>query len=291
MPAELASVPSTTVESAAIDWRHLVLPDAWPDRLRLRRPRDVMALARHLVGPRRPIELPSDLPGQEYLPRYLRQEFHHLPNGNYSKRFVDGYARWFDRLMLGRTHAARARLAEHLTRCRTVLDLGCGAGALAGELRRADTRTVWGIDPSPYLLQIAARRHPGVAFVQGLAEATGFSDASFDGAGACFLFHELPRPVCDRVLVEMRRVLVPGGILAIAEPSPLQFEPHEVGRFVRRHRLLGLYFWLMARMMYEPFATAWHRVDVASWLAAHGFALRGDDLGMPIRTFVASRLA
>jgi hypothetical protein len=85
-------------------------------------------------------------------------------------------------------------------------------------------------------------------------------------------------------------VLAPGGLLAFAEPSPLQFRPRELGRFLRRHRLAGLYFWLLARSVYEPFATAWHRVDIGAWLRRHGFALEHDDLGMPIRIIVAKRL-
>jgi hypothetical protein len=53
----------------------------------------------------------------------------------------------------------------------------------------------------------------------------------------------------------------------------------------------GLYFWLMALTVYEPFAAAWHQRDVRAWLDAHGFDLQLDEVGMPLRTIVAVRRA
>ena len=200
-----------------------------------------------------------------------------------------GYTRWFDVTMLGRTRRARTELARRLRSCRTVLDLGCGGGELAGALVAAGVAEVWGIDPSPYLLHEAARRHASVRFVQGIAEATGFPNEHFDGAGACFVFHELPPRAADRALVELRRILAPGATLAIAEPSPLQFDLREVGRHIRRHGILGLYFWLVTRAVYEPFVAGWHCRDLHQWLEAGGFELDTDEIGMPIRLVSATR--
>src|SRR5689334_11553495 len=164
----------STLDSFAIDWASVTLPDAWPDRLRLAHPSDLARFLRRLFAPRRPVEIPATLPGVDGLPEYLRQEFHHLPNGNYSKRIVAGYARAFDALMLGRANRARRAIARRLAGCATVLDLGCGAGGLAGALVAAGVPEVWALDPSPYLLHEGARRHPRVRFVQGLAERTPF---------------------------------------------------------------------------------------------------------------------
>ncbi len=273
----------------AVDWGRVELPDAWPDRLDLRRPRDVLRFAARCLGSRRKVELPDDLPGRDRIPTYVRQEFHHLPNGFYSKRMTDGYARWFDRLMLGHTARGRRRIAARLADCRTVLDAGCGTGGLAGAMRVAGGGEVWGLDPSPYLLQIAARRFPAVRFVQGVIERSELPTAHFDGVGACFLFHELPPRIADDGLDEIRRVLAPAGTLVIAEPSPLQFDVRALRRFVARHGGLGVYFALIARWMYEPFVEGWHRRDVAGWLAARGFELLEDDTRMPIRFVTARR--
>jgi hypothetical protein len=43
--------------------------------------------------------------------------------------------------------------------------------------------------------------------------------------------------------------------------------------------------------VYEPFAADWHRRDAGAWLAAHGFELCEDDVGMPIRLMAARRRA
>ena len=78
-------------------WASLSLPDGWPDRLRLSRPRDLWTFLRKLllrhVGK---VELPVDLPLATDLPKYLLLEFHNLPNGNYSKKITHGYSTAFD---------------------------------------------------------------------------------------------------------------------------------------------------------------------------------------------------
>lgn len=273
----------------AVDWSTAALPDAWVDEIDLGTAAGWIAYVRGWMGPRRKVRFPDDLPGAERLPAYLRQEFHHLPNGVYSKRHADGYARWFDRLMLGRTVAARARLAAELAGAAATLDVGCGTGGLAAAMLAAGVPDVWGLEPSPYLLQLASARHPRVRFVQGIVEDTRFPTARFDGVGACFLFHELPPRAADAALDEIRRILVPGGRLVIAEPSPLQLHRRDWRQLVRRSGRLGLYFFLVANWMHEPFVQGWHRRDLPSWLAAHGFRLTADEAGMPIRFLSAVR--
>ena len=275
----------------AADWGTMQLPDAWPDQLDLRRPAHLVRYVRGWVDGRRKVEVPADLPGASLLPSYLKQEFHHLPNGVYSKRHADSYARWFDRLMLGHTVRERRRLAAALVGSRAVLDVGCGSGGLAGAFDAAGIPEVWGLDPSPYLLQLASRRFTRVRFVQGLAERTGFRNARFDGVGACFLFHELPPRIADAALVEIRRILAPGGRLVIAEPSPVQFRVRDWRTLARRTGWRGLYFAAMAKGVYEPFVAAWHRRDLPAWLASGGFRVLDDEPGMPIRFVSAVREA
>ncbi len=282
--------PDNSLDPVVVDWASVVLPDAWPDRLDLRVPSHVVAYLRRQFGSRRRVELPADLPGAADLPGYLRQEFHHLPNGFYSKRLTDAYARWFDRFMLGETVRARRWIAAQLDGCRTALDAGCGTGRLAGALRASGIDDVWGLDPSPYLLQIAAHRHPDVRFVQGVVERTGFPSGRFDGVGACFLFHELPPQVADVALAELHRILAPGGLLMIAEPSPVQLRVRTLAAFLRRWGVGGVYFWMLGTWMHEPFVAGWHRRNVPTWLRAHGFTMLSDETGMPIR-FVAARRA
>lgn len=273
-----------------VDWANVHLPHAWPDELNLLRPRDLLLFVRRVVGPRRRVELPEGLPGRDLLPAYLLQEFHHLPNGTYSKEVAIAYATWFDRVMLGVMRKARRTVARALADCEVVLDVGCGAGGLAGALREVGVREVWGLDPCPYLLQCAARRYSDVHFVQGLAEATGFPDQRFAGIGASFLFHELPPDVADHSLAELHRILQPGGLVALAEPAREQRVMSNARALLRLGGLRALYFGILARFVYEPALSGWHARDLASWFARFGFRVEQDESRIPVRHILARKL-
>ncbi|WP_169729309.1 class I SAM-dependent methyltransferase [Solimonas soli] len=270
-------------------WHDVSLPDAWPDRLRWRRPRDFWQLLRKFLLRRvGRVELPRDLPLRVALPKYLLLEFHNLPNGNYSKKITQGYSTGFDRVMLGEMRRARRALAACFEGCRRVLDLGCGAGYSSQALVEAGVTEVVGLDASPYLLQHAARQFAAPRFVQGLAEDTRLPAGGFDGISACFLFHELPPRYARDALRECRRLLRPDGRLAILEPASEQFfgRPRALWR---QYGWRGLYFWWLARFVNEPFADAWHRTEVPRWLAEAGFALVEDRDLFPARLIVAQR--
>jgi ubiquinone/menaquinone biosynthesis C-methylase UbiE len=272
------------------DWGAVELPDAWPDRVSLRRPSGLWRWIRCFFGARQRIELPAGLPGGDALPRYALQGFHNLPNGNYSKRHTRSYIVGFDRAMLGQMKGARRRLVAYLAGARAALDVGTGGGRTAAALRDSGVADVWGIDPSPYMLQHAAADHPDVRFVQGLAEKTGFPDERFDAIAVCFVFHEIPVRVLGRCLEELRRILKPGGRLAICEPSSAQLK----GSFwsqLFRHGVARAYFHLLARIVHEPFVRAWHRADVAGALARAGLELVSDDNEPPVRFLLARKPA
>src|ERR1051326_7942041 len=99
----------------------VLLPDAWPDALDLRRPRDLWRFLRKVVLRRlTKVELPLGLPLNVALPKYLLLEFHNLPNGNYSKKITHGYSRGFDIVMLGEMRRARRALAQTFAGCTAV---------------------------------------------------------------------------------------------------------------------------------------------------------------------------
>jgi SAM-dependent methyltransferase len=93
------------------------------------------------------------------------------------------------------------------------LDVGCGPGALTGELvRRLGEAAVAAVDPSASFVEAAARRNPGVDVRTGAAERLPFDDASFDAALAQLVVHFMADPVAG--LREMARATRPGGVVA-----------------------------------------------------------------------------
>lgn len=274
---------------STIDWAAVELPDAWPDRLDWKHPLTGLRLMRQALGHSRArVQLPDGLPGADGIAKYILQEFHNLPNGNYSKRISAGYARGFDRVMIGSMAHGRARIVQALAGARQVVDLGCGGGHTAAALKAGGISDVTGIDPSPYLLQFAAKTYPGVRWRQGLAERTGLPDASVDGVAMCFLLHEVPPRYLLQVLAEVRRILRPGGRLAVLEPSPEQWRL-SVWQVLRRYGWRGLYFKWLSQRAFEPFLEPWHKQDFGTRLAEHGFRVESDDSGCPFRFVLAVR--
>ena len=97
----------------------------------------------------------------------------------------------------------------------SVLDAACGTGDFAVADLRAGAARVVGLDFSPRMLERARRKAPQVEWVEGDLLALPFGEAAFDAATVGFGV----RNVADLELAlrELRRVLRPGGRLAILE--------------------------------------------------------------------------
>src|SRR5215210_4450726 len=94
-----------------------------------------------------------------------------------------------------------------------VLDVGCGPGALTGELvARVGSEHVAAADPSSQFVAAARVRHPGVDVRHASAEDLPFEDDAFDAALAQLVVHFMSDPVAG--LREMARVSRSGGIVA-----------------------------------------------------------------------------
>lgn len=94
-----------------------------------------------------------------------------------------------------------------------VLDVGCGPGALTGELvRRAGADHVSAVDPSEPFVNAARERNPGIDVRLAPAENLPFADGSFDVSLAQLVVHFMSDPVAG--LREMARVTQPGGAVA-----------------------------------------------------------------------------
>ncbi len=106
---------------------------------------------------------------------------------------------------------ARLRREDH------VLDIGCGPGA-AVRLAGDTAMLAVGIDTSPAMVQVATRRADGRANVEfhvGAAEDLPFPDHAFTKVWSIHAYHHWASE--DDGLAEAYRVLVPAGLLLIAE--------------------------------------------------------------------------
>ncbi len=135
-------------------------------------------------------------------------------------------------------------LVRSLGRVERALDLGCGDGRLTAELDAAELTAA---DVSPVALERARRRLPeGARLVELAPDAPlPFDDGAFDVV-LCAETIEHVRDV-QQLLSEVRRVMRPGGTLALTTPAtralmrpPDPLSPHL--RFLTRRslrRLLG----------------------------------------------------
>ena len=124
---------------------------------------------------------------------------------------ADSYDRFMGRysLPLAAEFADFAQIAPG----QRVLDVGCGPGALTGELvARVGAAAVAAVDPSEQFVAAVRARHPDIRAEVAPAEALPCEDGSFDAALAQLVVHFMADPVAG--LREMARVTRGGGTVA-----------------------------------------------------------------------------
>ena len=134
----------------------------------------------------------------------------------YEEFFVPAlFQEWADRV----AEAAQLRPNDR------VLDVACGTGALtrAVDARVASAGSVVGLDLNPGMLAVAARVAPHLQWHRGTAESLPYPDQTFDVVVSQFGLMFFQNRHAS--LLEMRRVLVPGGRLALAVWASLDDTP------------------------------------------------------------------
>jgi ubiquinone/menaquinone biosynthesis C-methylase UbiE len=94
----------------------------------------------------------------------------------------------------------------------TVVDVGCGTARAVAELAEHAAHAI-GVDLDPAMLAAARRRFPGIDVRAADATELPLNDGQAHGYRADKVYHVLPDP--HAALVEARRVLVPGGRIAL----------------------------------------------------------------------------
>lgn len=106
--------------------------------------------------------------------------------------------------------------AAELQPGQNVLDVGCGTGILARTAAEhtGPSGSVSGVDINPGMLAVAKRFAPSIDWREGSADSLPYEDARFDAVVSQFALMLFPAP--ETALGEMKRVLKPGGRLAVA---------------------------------------------------------------------------
>ena len=103
-----------------------------------------------------------------------------------------------------------------ITATATILDVGCGSGALDRLLApRVGNGRIIATDLNPFLLReaaVLAHGHPRIAFQQANAEHLPFADSTFDAAFTVTVLEECD---ADKALRELHRVVRPGGRVGV----------------------------------------------------------------------------
>jgi len=172
----------------------------------------------------------------------------------------------YDRFMgrYSRSLAAAFADAAGVSAGQSVLDVGCGPGALTGVLAaRVGASQVSAFDPSPPFVAECAARYPGISVREGRAEDIPFDDARFDCVLAQLVLHFVTDPA--RCAHELRRVLRPDGVAAAC-----------VWDFAEGMQMLRL-FW-DAALTLDPSVPDEARTlrfgregEIADWLVVAGF--------------------
>lgn len=144
-----------------------------------------------------------------------------------------GYVRWTEEDLRRHTDAIWSRMIRHLPAPiapgPSVLDFGCGTGHFAFRLAEVGFR-VTGVDVAPAMLRLARLRsvrpspqfdppRPSQPHFVRVDSGLGlpFGSATFDVLWTHAVLEHVPDSDFERVVAELARVLVPGGLVLMCE--------------------------------------------------------------------------
>ena len=175
--------------------------------------------------------------------------------------------------------AVKAYIAENnpSNKLTSIVDVGCSVGISTFYLADAfpQTKTIYGLDLSPYFLAVAKLRQASsdwftgnfknsnlnrISWVHGKAESTSFQNNQLDLVTVSFMFHELPQQPSLDILSELYRITKKGGVIALTDNNP---------RSPVIQNLPPVLFTLMKST--EPWSDEYYAFDLEEALAKCGF--------------------
>lgn len=100
-----------------------------------------------------------------------------------------------------------------------LLDVGCGHGYIHQELSQMGFDVV-GIEIASEVVDIARKANPDISYFCFDGNSIPFDDDTFDIVTAMCVMHHVPPKQWPKFLLEIRRVLRPGGVIMIIEHNP-----------------------------------------------------------------------
>lgn len=173
----------------------------------------------------------------------------------------------------GKTGDARLRQSYHdlitqtlPTPPQAIVDLGCSVGMSTFALQQIYPHAdLTGVDLSPYFLTVANYRAQQnqaqhINWVHAAAEATGLPSASYDLVSLFLICHELPQTATRQIFQEAKRLLKPGGHIAIMDMNPQSEIYSQMAPYI-----------LTLLKSTEPYLDRYFTLDIATELVDAGF--------------------
>jgi ubiquinone/menaquinone biosynthesis C-methylase UbiE len=104
-----------------------------------------------------------------------------------------------------------------------LLDVGCGHGLIHPYLKNQErvSINITGIDVAASVIDLARQNNAGITYDTYDGTILPYADNSFSFAYAICVMHHVPPAQWGAFLREMKRVVKPGGLIAIFEHNPL----------------------------------------------------------------------
>lgn len=146
-----------------------------------------------------------------------------------------------------------------------ILDVGCSIGISSEYLHKSFRNSeIEGVDLSPYFIAMAKFRAEKydfpINYYHRNAEYTHMEDKKYGLTVCSFVMHELPESATINILEEMKRVLIPGGTIAIVDLTPKTLKSNFVTTFRK---------W--AFEVTEPHIYGYYERDMKTLLTEAGF--------------------